>query len=119
MVQLLRDYKRDRIITPHTTKSHRCSPSKSSGFSYHLFHRLYCHLTGIAQVQLTQMSEIAELGGRDMFLSEKPVYDKFCCSQVFREKKYWHRALKAIMPTISRSIFLRKAESRNLKGTVL
>lgn len=28
-----------------------------------------------------------ELGGRGMFLSERPVYDKFCCSQVFRENK--------------------------------
>lgn len=38
----------------------------------------------------------------------------------FSEKtKYWHRALKAIMPTISGLIFLRKAESENLNGTVL
>lgn len=28
-----------------------------------------------------------ELGGRGVFLSERPVYDKFCCSQVFRENK--------------------------------
>lgn len=33
--------------------------------------------------------------------------------------KHWDGALKAIMPTISWLIFLRKAGSENIKGTVL
>lgn len=53
-----------------------------------------------------------------MFLSERPVYDKFYSSQVFKENKALGSSFKFIIPIISKSTFLRKAESENVKGTV-